>query len=257
MVHVSSLKCLKCLSASGKPQMNITDHQSLSADNKTHYCEENGLPLTSTLGKLLWVFDGGEITEVVKIDCLYVRCVFILQLKSQSHPPASDFKWVFYVLCAHESNGQNWEEKWGQKSNFSSIFCCKLKLWTMTLQNLCSALPMSFHAVRLFWLIMKTNDDAARLQRLWAQPHPSASERNLITITVRSCIAPAAPSLQLDPQIGLRFLNAFKSDNLTPNSCTWLIYKWRLKQRNCSLNKFSCQTTSYNTDKLSLKGLDA
>ena len=44
--------CLWIRKADSPPE-SITLSQSLSSDNKTHYCEENRLPLTSTRGRLL------------------------------------------------------------------------------------------------------------------------------------------------------------------------------------------------------------
>lgn len=188
-------------------------------------------------------------------SCLHVRCAFILQLRSLLHPPASDFKWVFLCpVCTWIKWSELGREVGIEEQLFFPIFCCSLKLWTIMLQNLCSALPMSFH--RLFWLRnenkWRCRPAAATLNTASSIPIWKKSIRHHSERLHRSCSTITA----VDPQIGLRFLNAFKSDNLTPNSRAWLIYKGRLKQRNLSLNVFSCQTASYSTDKLPLKGLD-
>lgn len=161
----------------------------------------------------------------------------------------------FFMSCVHINQmvriGKRSRDR---RATFFSICCCSLKLWTMTLQNLCSALPMSFH--RLFWLRNENKwwcrPAAATLNTASSIPIWKKSIRHHSERLHRSCSTITA----VDPQIGLRFSNAFISDNLTPNSHTWLIYKGRLKQRNLSLNMFSCQTASYSTDKLPSKGLD-
>lgn len=168
---------------------------------------------------------------------------FILQLKPQFNPPASDL--VFYMLCSHESSGQKLEEK----SSFVLMLLLFFHLLLHSslvnndaLQNPYCALPPSFHPVRLFWL---RNENKWRCGRAAATLRAASSipiwMKSIRHHGVRGRRAPAAASLQSHLQIGLRLLNVFKSVDLrpfalnpvlikAPNQRTWLNCKYRLSQ---------------------------
>lgn len=161
---------------------NITLSQSLSSDNKTHYWDENGLPLSSPPGKILILVEKSQRGGTKWTPRLPVQCTSLSRTVTltKSFMYCSTHTWIKWSKVKKVGESQK-------------SFYLLLHFSYVNNDSTKSILCLVFHSLSIRWgcfgCVMKTNGDVAALQQLCTQPHPSPSDWDLFPITGRDCRA--------------------------------------------------------------------
>lgn len=177
----------------------ITLSQNLSADNKTHYSEENGLSLTSTPREAPETRKSQ--TGGLNMDPELQRLVLLPLTRLH----------VFKISCSRESGIQRDIEREGQRR------LPRLLLHSSHVNNESrrEKIHTRLFLCRSFRCVMKTNGDVAAAA---ATPHSGLIHPHLNEMyspsQVEDAALPQPPSLQLHLQTELGLLNVFKSTDM-------------------------------------------